>query len=70
MEYDVPVLRHLEDITSEYLEGTNTGFRLFFHFSENEFFTNKVLTKTYKLNPEASPEDVMYRGPLFESAEG
>lgn len=46
MEHDIPALNHLVDVRSATLpEGK--GFKLTFEFSENEFFTNSVLTKTY-----------------------
>lgn len=42
---DEAALKFLTDIRMEYLD--RPGFRLIFEFSENEFFTNKKLTKTY-----------------------
>ncbi|KAF2238581.1 NAP-domain-containing protein [Viridothelium virens] len=42
---DEAALRHLSDIRMEYLD--KPGFRLIFEFAENEFFTNKTITKTY-----------------------
>ncbi|KAK3710582.1 histone chaperone [Vermiconidia calcicola] len=42
---DEEVLKDLTDIRMEYLD--RPGFRLIFEFAENEFFTNKTLTKTY-----------------------
>ena len=42
---DEEALKHLTDIRMEYLD--RPGFRLIFEFAENEFFTNKVMTKTY-----------------------
>ena len=42
---DEAALKHLTDIRMEYLE--KPGFRLIFEFEENEFFTNKTITKTY-----------------------
>ena len=33
------------------------GFTLHFHFGENEFFTNTVLTKTYELKCEPQEDD-------------
>ncbi|TQS36862.1 hypothetical protein Golomagni_02678 [Golovinomyces magnicellulatus] len=44
-ERDEAVLKDLTDIRMEYLE--KPGFRLIFEFAENEFFNNKILTKTY-----------------------
>jgi len=46
-EHDLPVLSSLHDITMENFEDPLKGWKLHFHFQENEFFTNKVLTKTY-----------------------
>jgi nucleosome assembly protein 1-like 1 len=42
---DEEALKHLTDIRMEYLD--RPGFRLIFEFAENEFFTNKTITKTY-----------------------
>lgn len=42
---DTEVLEHLIDVRLEYLDVP--GFKLIFEFSENEFFTNKTLSKTY-----------------------
>lgn len=42
---DEPALKHLIDIRLAYLDPP--GFQLIFEFSENEFFTNKTITKTY-----------------------
>lgn len=63
---DAEALKHLTNITLEYLtenkdsdkdtEG-KPGFKLLFEFSENDFFTNKVLSKTYVYQ-----EEVGYSG--------
>lgn len=42
---DDDVLRYLTDVRLKYLE--KPGFALEFYFADNEFFTNKKLTKTY-----------------------
>jgi nucleosome assembly protein 1-like 1 len=42
---DEAALKHLTDIRMEYLD--RPGFKLIFEFEENEFFTNKTITKTY-----------------------
>lgn len=42
---DEAALKHLTDIRMEYLD--RPGFRLIFEFADNEFFTNKTITKTY-----------------------
>lgn len=42
---DEDALKSLVDIRMEYLD--KPGFRLIFEFAENDFFTNKAITKTY-----------------------
>jgi nucleosome assembly protein 1-like 1 len=42
---DEGALKSLTDIRMEYLD--KPGFRLIFEFAENEYFTNKTITKTY-----------------------
>ncbi|KAL8861337.1 MAG: hypothetical protein Q9178_002209 [Gyalolechia marmorata] len=61
---DEAALKLLTDIRMEYLE--KPGFRLIFEFAENEFFTNKVLTKTYYYQEESG-----YGGDfIYDHAEG
>merc|ERR1712080_452061 len=45
---DVPILRHLQDITLKLLEQDPMGFVLEFHFSANDYFSNLLLTKHYE----------------------
>ena len=37
----------MTDIQIEYLPAENPGYKFIFHFSENEFFADSTLTKTY-----------------------
>lgn len=61
---DEPALKSLVDIRTEYLD--KPGFRLIFEFSENEFFTNKTLTKTYFYQ-----DEVNYGGEyIYDHTEG
>jgi len=46
-EHDEPILKHLKKIVATNLEGDN--FQLEFTFSDNEFFTNLVLKKTFHM---------------------
>lgn len=55
-EPDVPILKHLTDITVE-VTTEPMGFKLHFHFSPNEYFKDSVLTKTYEMKSEVDPED-------------
>lgn len=51
-EIDTPVLAALRDINVEMHEETGqTGYKLHFHFVENEWFENKTITKTYTTEP-------------------
>jgi nucleosome assembly protein 1-like 1 len=61
---DEEVLRHLTDIRLAYLEVP--GFRIEFEFAENDFFTDKVLTKSYYYQQQAG-----YGGDfIYDHAEG
>ena len=61
---DEPVLKVLTDVRMEYLE--RPGFRLIFEFAENDFFTNKIITKTYFYQEESG-----YGGEfIYDHAEG
>ena len=48
---DQAALKSLTDIRMEYLE--RPGFRLIFEFADNDFFTNKIITKTYYYQEES-----------------
>ena len=61
---DEPALKLLTDIRMEYLE--KPGFRLIFEFAENEFFSNKTISKTYFYQEESG-----YGGEfIYDHAEG
>lgn len=61
---DEAALKLLTDIRMEYLE--KPGFRLIFEFSDNDFFINKVVTKTYYYQEESG-----YGGDfIYDHAEG
>ena len=61
---DEEVLRHLTDIRLAYLDVP--GFRIEFEFAENDFFTDKVLTKSYFYQQQAG-----YGGDfIYDHAEG
>lgn len=61
---DESALKHLIDIRMEYLD--KPGFRLIFEFEENEYFTNKTITKTYFYQNESG-----YGGDfIYDHAEG
>jgi nucleosome assembly protein 1-like 1 len=58
---DEAALRHLVDVTLEYLDAPTSGFKILFHFSTNEFFEDSVLTKEYIYKNELDVEgDYLY----------
>ena len=61
---DEAALKDLTDVRMEYLD--KPGFRLIFEFAENEYFTNKTITKTYFYQNESG-----YGGDfIYDHAEG
>ncbi|TKC53921.1 hypothetical protein EI555_010045 [Monodon monoceros] len=57
-EHDEPILKHLKDIKVKFSDtGQPMGFVLEFHFEPNEYFTNEVLTKTYRMRSEPDDSD-------------
>ncbi|KAG5960997.1 hypothetical protein E4U56_004080 [Claviceps arundinis] len=61
---DEAALKHLTDVRMEYLE--KPGFRLIFEFGENDYFSNKMITKTYFYQTESG-----YGGDfIYDHAEG
>lgn len=70
-EHDEPILSHLTDIKLIYSEaGEPISFVLEFHFSPNDYFTNKTLTKKYNMKMEPDDQDIMFEGPEIASSEG
>lgn len=57
-EEDCEALKHLVDIRMKYLE--KPGFSLEFEFTENDFFTNKVLSKSYYYQETVTGGDFVY----------
>ncbi|KAK3545067.1 hypothetical protein QTP86_033301 [Hemibagrus guttatus] len=57
-EHDEPILKHLQDIKVKFSDaGQPMSFTLEFHFEQNDFFSNTVLTKTYKMRSEPDESD-------------
>ncbi|KAI4581109.1 hypothetical protein MJG53_010651 [Ovis ammon polii x Ovis aries] len=60
-EHDEPILKHSKDIKVEFSDaGQPMSFVLEFHFEPNEYFTNEVLTKTYRMRSEPDDSDPFY----------
>jgi len=54
---DKPILKHLKTIKLKSNTEKPYGFTLEFHFEDNEYFTNKVLTKTYEFRSEKDKQN-------------
>jgi hypothetical protein len=69
-DYDIPILKHLTDISSE-IHSNPPGFTIQFHFEDNDYFTNKTLEKYYQLQltPDKN-EPFEYDGPMVLSTKG
>uniref|UniRef100_A0A2K5DRF1 Nucleosome assembly protein 1 like 1 n=1 Tax=Aotus nancymaae TaxID=37293 RepID=A0A2K5DRF1_AOTNA len=53
-----PILKHLKDIKVKFSDASQPmSFLLEFHFEPNEYFTNEVLTKTYRMKLEPDDSD-------------
>ena len=51
----------MTNITLEYLEGEQQGYRIIFHFAPNDFFEDTTLTKEYRYKDELDIEgDYLY----------
>jgi len=69
-EYDEPILTKLEDVKLKFVDEP-MGFILEFHFAENDYFTNKVLTKSYEMKCCPDPEDPFrFEGPEIVKCTG
>jgi hypothetical protein len=69
--HDEPILRYLTDITVDEVNEP-PSFTLKFHFAENPYFANAVLTKYYKLSigPNGLEDDILYTGPSIVETQG
>jgi len=72
-ENDEPLFEKLEDIKVNVSapDAPEMYFELEFHFAENDYFTDKVLTKKYLLQSEPEQDDPFsYEGPEIKSTTG
>jgi nucleosome assembly protein 1-like 1 len=70
-ETDEPVLEKLEDVTVKLHSKPQLGFTIYFHFQENEYFNNPVLTKEYEMKCEPLEEDPFsFEGPEIIKCKG
>ena len=62
-DYDEAILTKLQDIKLKF-HNEPMGFTLEFHFADNDFFNNKVLTKYYEMKCQPDKEDPFsFEGP-------
>lgn len=55
-EHDEPILEKISDIRVKIRDSLPLGYTVEFHFAENEWFTNKVLTKSFELTTDRDKE--------------
>ncbi|KAM7344310.1 nucleosome assembly protein 1 [Cochliomyia hominivorax] len=68
-EHDEPVLQKLTDITIKYDD--EHSYTLEFHFDENDYFTNSVLTKQYFLKSSVDEDNPFgFEGPEIYKCKG
>ena len=69
--HDEPILRHLADVRVVYAEADPLQLCIEFHFNENDFFDNAVLTRTYQMSCTPKPDDPFtFEGPYIVSSTG
>lgn len=70
-DHDESILRHMTNIKLVLSEPSQpVSFTLEFHFSPNEYFSNKVLTKKYNMKMEPDERELLFEGPEIASCEG
>lgn len=70
-EPDEPLLKKLVDVKIVYEAESAMSYTLEFYFDENEFFTNKVLTKKYYLKSKVEGDQpYSFEGPEIYKCEG
>ncbi|XP_047601933.1 nucleosome assembly protein 1-like 1 [Lutra lutra] len=71
-EHDEPILKQLKDIKVKFSDaGQPMSFVLEFHFEPSEYFTNAVLTKTYRMGSEPDDSDPFsFDGPEIKGCTG
>lgn len=70
MEPDEAILRHLTDVEVR-MSREPMGFKLLFHFSPNDYFTDTVLTKEYTMKCSPDPKEPFeFDGPEIVSCRG
>ncbi|KAA6417501.1 MAG: hypothetical protein FRX49_12527 [Trebouxia sp. A1-2] len=58
---DIPILSHLVDIRIVNLRDEEDGFKIIFEFSDNPFFSNKELVKTYYMVSDDASDPVLQK---------
>ncbi len=70
-EHDEDVLLNLTNIKVVMRDTKPYGYTLEFHFRENEYFTDKVLTKSYELTCDRDNQNPLeYDGPVMYRCQG
>ncbi|KAI6657728.1 Nucleosome assembly protein 1-like 1 isoform X1 [Oopsacas minuta] len=69
--HDIAILASLQDIKMIYPNHDGLDFTIEFYFADNEYFTDKVLTKQYNVKCEVDPEEPFgFTGPEIVNCKG
>jgi len=70
-DHDEPALEALQDITVSFTDKPVMGFKLHFHFGQNDYFSDAVLTKEYEMKCTPDEEDPFsFEGPEITNCKG
>ena len=69
--HDVPILSALQDIKMVYPNKDGLDFTIEFYFADNEYFSDRVLTKQYNVKCEVDPDEPFgFTGPEIINCKG
>ena len=69
--HDVPILSALQDIKMVYPNQDGLDFTIEFYFADNDYFTDRVLTKQYNVKCEVDPDEPFgFTGPEIINCKG
>lgn len=68
---DLPILKYLNDLRVQCRQDPDMSFTLEFHFGENPYFHNEVLTKKYFMSCKVDPDNpFVFDGPEIHRSRG
>ena len=69
--HDIPILSALQDIKMVYPNKDGLDFTIEFYFADNEYFSDRILTKQYNVKCEVDPDEPFgFTGPEIVNCKG